>query len=45
MQVLAARSGGLFNVAELSRTSGIPQTTLKRYLTLLETLFLIRLAF
>lgn len=43
MQVLAARSGGLFNVAELSRTSGIPQTTLKRYLTLLETLFLIRL--
>lgn len=43
MQVLAARSGGLFNVAELSRTAGIPQTTLKRYLTLLETLFLIRL--
>lgn len=42
-QLLAARSGGLLNAAELSRTSGIAQTTLKRYLTLLETLFLIRL--
>ncbi|GAB3459778.1 ATP-binding protein [Azotobacter salinestris] len=43
MQVLAARSGGLLNAAELSRSTGIPQTTLKRYLTLLETLFLVRL--
>lgn len=43
LQLLAARSGGLLNTAELSRSSGIAQTTLKRYLTLLETLFLIRL--
>ncbi|OHC12772.1 MAG: ATPase, partial [Pseudomonadales bacterium GWC1_66_9] len=43
MQVLAARSGGLLNAAELSRSTGIPQTTFKRYLTLLETLFLVRL--
>ncbi|MBB3102302.1 ATP-binding protein [Azomonas macrocytogenes] len=42
MQLLAARSGGLLNAAELSRTSGMAQTTLKRYLALLETLFLIR---
>lgn len=43
MQLLGARSGGLLNVAELSRSTSIPQTTLKRYLTLLETLFLVRL--
>lgn len=42
MQLLGARSGGLLNAAELSRSTGIPQTTLKRYLTLLETLFLVR---
>lgn len=42
MQLLAARSGSLLNMAELSRTSGINQTTLRRYLVLLETLFLIR---
>ncbi|AJD46924.1 ATPase [Isoalcanivorax pacificus W11-5] len=42
MQLLAVRSGGLLNGAELSRTSGITQTTLRRYLTLLETLFLVR---
>lgn len=43
MQLLAARNGSLLNMAELSRSSGIAQTTLKRYLTLLETLFLVRL--
>lgn len=42
VRVLGARSGGLLNAAELSRSTGIPQTTLKRYLTLLETLFLVR---
>jgi predicted AAA+ superfamily ATPase len=42
MQLLGYRSGGLLNTAELSRSAGIPQTTLKRYMTLLETLFLIR---
>jgi predicted AAA+ superfamily ATPase len=43
MQLLAARCAGLLNAAELSRSAGIAQTTLKRYLALLETLFLIRL--
>ena len=41
LQLLAMRSGGLLNFAEASRTSRLPQTTLKRYFTLLETLFLI----
>lgn len=42
MQLLAVRTATLLNMAELSRSSGIAQTTLKRYLSLLETLFLIR---
>ncbi len=42
LTLLASRVTGLFNVAELSRSIRIPQTTLKRYLTLLETIFLIR---
>lgn len=42
LQLLASGSATLFNLAELSRSSGIAQTTLKRYLSLLETLFLIR---
>ena len=42
LSLLAARSGSLLNFAELSRTSAIPQSTLKRYLTLLETTFLIK---
>ena len=37
--MLAARSASLLNVAELSRTSGIPQSTLRRYLTLVEGAF------
>lgn len=41
LQLLAARSGGLLNFADLSRTSGLSQTTLKRYFTLLEALFLV----
>lgn len=40
LSILAARMGGLLNAAELSRGSGIAQTTLKRYLSLLETIFL-----
>lgn len=43
IHLLAIRSGSLLNIAELSRTSKIPQTTLQRYLTLLQTLFLVRL--
>lgn len=39
--MLAVRSGGLLNFAEVSRTSRLSQTTLKRYFTLLETLFLV----
>ena len=42
LQVLAARTYSMANAAELSRTIGIPLTTLKRYLALLEHTFLIR---
>lgn len=41
VQLLAHRSASLLNFAELARSSGLAQTTLKRYFTLLETLFLI----
>lgn len=41
LQLLATRSANLLNFAELSRTSNLTQTTLKRYFTLLETLFLV----
>jgi len=43
LAVLAGRTGTLLNVADLSRTLGIPQTTLHRYLTLLQATFLIQL--
>ena len=38
---IASRTGGLLNMAEFSRSCGIPQTTLSRYLALLHMLFLI----
>lgn len=41
LSILAARSGGLLNWSEVSRSRGIPQTSLKRYTSLLEQLFLI----
>ena len=41
LQLLATRSASLLNQAELSRASRLTQTTLKRYLSLLETLFLV----
>ncbi len=41
LQLLAARSATLLNFAELSRTAGIAQSTLKRYFALLEMLFLV----
>jgi len=41
LALLASRSGGLLNLAELARSSGLPTTTLKRYFGLLETLFLV----
>lgn len=41
IRLLSTRSASLLNFAEISRSSGLPQTTLKRYFTLLETLFLV----
>lgn len=41
LQLLALRSASLLNFAELSRTAGIAQSTLKRYFALLELLFLV----
>jgi predicted AAA+ superfamily ATPase len=41
LHLLATRSGTLLNFAELSRTAGIAQSTLKRYFALLEMLFLV----
>ena len=43
LSVVAARAGGLLNVADLSRTVALPQTTLKRYFALLEATFLVQL--
>jgi len=43
LSLLAARATSLLNYAELSRSLGLPQTTLKRYLTLLKTTFLVEL--
>ncbi len=42
LSLLAARASATLNYAEVSRSSGLPQTTLKRYMTLLETTFLIK---
>jgi predicted AAA+ superfamily ATPase len=41
LELLAARASGILNYAEVSRSIGFPQMTLKRYMTLLETTFLI----
>jgi len=41
LSLLAARAGGLLNFAEVSRSIGFAQTTLKRYFALLEMTFLI----
>ncbi len=40
LSLLAARAGGLLNMSELSRSAGIPSSTLKRYLSLLQATFL-----
>lgn len=42
LSLIAIRSPSLLNFAEISRTIAIPQTTLKRYMMLLEATFLIR---
>lgn len=42
LSLIAARAASLLNFSELSRSIGIPQTTLKRYMSLLETTFLLQ---
>lgn len=42
LQLCAVRSASLLNHTELSRTLALPVSTLKRYLAILETLFLVR---
>lgn len=41
LKLLAVRSSGLLNRSELARTLALPFNTLKRYLSLLETLFIL----
>jgi hypothetical protein len=41
--LMAARVGSLLNHAEVSRSLGMPQSTLKRYMALLEATFLVQL--
>lgn len=41
LKLLAARASGLLNLADVGRDAGLPHTTLTRYLTLLETVFLV----
>lgn len=43
LALLAGRSMSLLNYSEVSRSSGLPQSTLKRYMTLLEATFLVQL--
>lgn len=43
LELLAARTGGLLNFADLSRSLSVPQSSLKRYFGLLEATFLVRL--
>ena len=43
LALLGSRAGELLNFADLGRTLAIPQTTLKRYLALMEMTFLVRL--
>ncbi len=42
LQLLAARTGALMNYSEVSRSSGLPNSTLKRYLALLQATYLVR---
>lgn len=43
LELLATRSGALINFADISREMGYPQTTLKRYFSLLTMTFLVTL--
>lgn len=40
LAALAARAGGILNVADVSRALGMPQSTTRRYIALLEATFL-----
>jgi uncharacterized protein len=42
LSLLAARTGSLLNMAEVSRATGIAHSTLRRYLALLEALFIVQ---
>jgi len=42
LSLIATRAGALLNTADLSRSSGVPSSTLQRYLALLEHTFLVR---
>jgi predicted AAA+ superfamily ATPase len=41
LKLLAARSSGILNMADVGRDAGLPHATLSRYLTLLESVFLV----
>ncbi len=41
LKLLATRTAGLTNLADVGRDAGLPHTTLTRYLALLETVFLV----
>lgn len=41
LRLIAARAGSLVNISELSRSLKIPATTVHRYITFLETLFIV----
>ncbi len=43
LELVASRTGGLLNYADLSRSLSMPQSSLKRYFGLLEAAFLVRL--
>jgi predicted AAA+ superfamily ATPase len=42
LQLISVRTGSILNRAELSRTLGLPVSTLDRYLAILQTLFLVQ---
>ncbi len=42
LTILAARTSGLLNMADVSRAVGLPYATLHRYMSLLETTFLVQ---
>jgi len=42
LALVAARAGATQNIADLARVSGMPQSTVKRYLALLNAAFLVR---